>query len=132
MPEGEPSDAAERGPAQAESKGAAPPTDAPGLALAVDTFRITRGSLEAPPWALENLELQGRLRADGSAELRFDAELPGLGRLIDTEVDLANLGGDSLSRSRERGDLDSQRAPVGTLSGRYRRRLTKILIQRWF
>ena len=79
-------------------------TEAEGPTLAVDTIEISDGSLEAGPWKVENLELRGRLRLDRSAELAFQADLVGLGKLREARAELEGLGTDAISVT-SRGEI---------------------------
>ncbi len=83
--------------------------------LAVRAIEISDGRLEAGPWQVVDLNLRGRLRLDGSAQLRFDADLPGLATLREARLELEGLFGDnpSGSASVELGQADL--AAVGRL-----------------
>ncbi len=67
------------------------------LTLAVQTLTVRDAELEAGPWRVERVNARGSLELDGSGELSFDADLPGLGTLRHGRAFVAGLGTDQLS-----------------------------------
>ncbi len=67
------------------------------LTLAVQTLTINDAELEAGPWRVEGASARGSLELDGSGELFFDADLPGIGTLRAGRVLVAGLGTDELA-----------------------------------
>ncbi|MEX2208713.1 MAG: AsmA family protein [Myxococcota bacterium] len=81
-----PSDAEKPGEPEAEEASAAP-------ALAVDRISIDGARVEAGPWLIENGSVAGHLSLDGSGSFRVALDLPGIGELRNTELELAGLTG---------------------------------------
>jgi hypothetical protein len=61
--------------------------------MAIDSIRIDGGRVEAGPWRVENLTLDGGLSPDASASFSLEADLPGLARLREVQVDMEGLLG---------------------------------------
>jgi hypothetical protein len=93
---------------------ASEPAGAGGPLLAVDSIRIREGSVSAGPWQVDNLSLDGKLSADGSARLRADADLPKLGKLRNLNANIQGIGADALSVQAQ-GEL--REGDVGGLAG---------------
>jgi hypothetical protein len=70
-----------------------PQTDGAPL-MAIDSIHVDGGRVEAGPWRIENLSIDGGLSADASASLRLQADLPGLAQLRDVRLDVEGLLGD--------------------------------------
>ncbi len=80
----------------AEDAGFAEDTGSP-ITLAVQTLTVRDAQLEAGPWRVEGASARGSLELDGSGELAFDADLPGIGTLRDGRILVTGLGTDELS-----------------------------------
>jgi hypothetical protein len=61
--------------------------------MAIDSIRVDGGRLEAGPWQVENLTIDGGLRPDASASFDLEADLPGLARLREVQIDVEGLLG---------------------------------------
>jgi hypothetical protein len=88
-------------------------TEAAGPALAVQLIEIAEGSLVAGPWAVENLDLRGRLRLDRTAEVAFNADLPGLALLREGRVELEGLGSEEFAGSASLELREGELAALG-------------------
>lgn len=99
-----------------------------GVALAIQSIRVSGGAVTAGPWRVENLDVDGSLAADGTGRFSIDADVAELARLRGVDVDLSGLGGDAI-RAALAGRLEdvqiggaAERFPViagssGTLQG---------------
>jgi hypothetical protein len=87
---------------------------ASGLILAVRRISVSDAELEAGPWRIEGASVQGSLALDGSAELEFRADLPGLGELRNGRAELSGLvSGEPAGEVR--AELDVDLATLATL-----------------
>lgn len=83
-------------PAPSPGAGADPEADADaegadGVRLSIDRLALEDVSLRSGPWQIENLSLTGELDLEGTSELAFRADLPGLGAVRDGTVTLREL-----------------------------------------
>ncbi len=67
------------------------------MTLAVQTLTVSDAQLVAGPWRVEGASARGSLELDGSGELSFDADLPGIGTLREGRVLVTGLGTDEVS-----------------------------------
>ena len=86
-------------PEPAKDAGKPEPAEESGLplTLAVQTLTVSDAELEAGAWRVEGASARGSLELDGSGELFFDANLPGIGTLRAGHALVAGLGTDQLA-----------------------------------
>lgn len=92
------SEAGERAEAEVESEAAL---------LAISEIVIRNGSIASGPWALEDLAVDGSLALDGTAAFQIGANLVGLARIDQVEVEIAGLieGAPSWTASGELSEI---------------------------
>jgi hypothetical protein len=85
--------------------------------LAVDSIRVESGRVEAGPWRVENLAIDGVLRLEGTASLDLEADLPGLARLRDVHLVLEGLLGAERAATVEGRLVDADLAALSQRLG---------------
>ncbi len=87
---------------------------ASGLIFAVQRISVNDAELEAGPWRVEGASARGSLALDGSVELEFRADLPGLGELRNGRAELSGLVSGEASGD-VRAELEVELAPLASL-----------------
>jgi hypothetical protein len=104
-------------PTEPRAGGRAPDAESSAPVLAVRSIRVVGGRLEAGPWRVENVDVDGALNLDATATLRLEADLPGVAGLREVTVELEGLLGDARVATLEGRLVDADLAGLAARLG---------------